>query len=92
MADDILYSDWKNCLKSFGLTGQKEIDFIIKKSGGIVPIEVKIANTLRREDYSTLLDFSIKKNCSHAFVITKNYMGREKVSDRELFFVPYYLW
>lgn len=76
---------------SFWRKGEKEIDFLIKNKDMVLPVEVKIRNTIKSSDYKTILDYCFQKNLKRGIIVSKNLLEKKTFNGIDLFFIPYYL-
>lgn len=76
---------------SFWRSGEKEIDFIVQKDKAILPIEVKITNTINSKDLKTLTDYLQDKRIKYGIVVTKNELNKKQINNQIIYFIPYYL-
>ncbi|MEW6607010.1 MAG: ATP-binding protein [bacterium] len=65
-----------------------EVDFVIRKAQKIIPIEVKYSSrpTVGKSFYSFVEKFSPKEG----FILTKGYLGEEKIKNCKIKFIPIY--
>ncbi len=73
---------------SFWRTPQHEVDIIIKANKKIIPVEVKYKAQIRKKDTRSLLKFMEEFKIKEGFVITKDVFKQEKIDDKEIFFIP----
>jgi predicted AAA+ superfamily ATPase len=73
---------------SFWRTAQNEVDIVIKTKKGIIPIEVKYKAQVGKKDVKSLLKFMEEFEVEKGFVITKDVFKREKIEDKEVIFIP----
>lgn len=66
----------------------REVDFIVKRPGILLPIEVKYKSHIRPDDLKNLLRFCNKANLSQAQVITKDKSGEETVGGIKISYFP----
>jgi predicted AAA+ superfamily ATPase len=64
----------------------KEVDIVIKKRNGLIPVEVKYRNTIRDADLAGISAFMEKNKCSAGLVITKKLLEKRG----KLYLIP--LW
>lgn len=76
---------------SFWRQGKKEIDFLVDKKDGQLPIEVKFSNKLTGKDAVFLADYMKRHKLEFGIVVTKNELNRKKISDQTVYYIPYYL-
>ena len=65
-----------------------EVDFIVKTSEGLQPIEVKYKNQVKKKDLTGLLEFMRKNEVKEGIVVTKDYSGDEEIEGRKIKYVP----
>lgn len=68
----------------------KEVDFIVRKDGGSLPIEVKYQNQIRESDLKNLLFYCRKNNINKACVISKYPIPSQIFSSVKIDFIPAY--
>lgn len=68
--------------------GQAEVDFILRQSDKIIPIEVKYSFMKSPEITRSLKNFLSLYKPPRALVLTKGFWGRTKVKNTEVAFVP----
>jgi hypothetical protein len=66
----------------------KEVDFIIPFKERLIPVEVKYKDSLKKRDFSSLLDFMSKKDAPFGVIITKNTLDTTKSSDKPVYLIP----
>ncbi len=76
---------------SFWRQGQHEIDFIVLKKEKQLAIEVKFSNEIHNKDLAALVNYIMEKNLEYGIVITKDEISRKNISDKIIYFIPYYL-
>jgi len=75
-------------VKYWNSKSNAEVDFIIEKSGKIIPIEVK--STLKKENLSRSFNsFLTKYKPDVGFIATKEFEGEIKKENTSVYFVPY---
>lgn len=77
---------------SFWRTPQNEVDIVLRINDNILPIEVKYKTQLDKKDVKSLLRFMEEFKVKKGFVITKDTIKREKMDDKELIFIPAWLF
>lgn len=75
----------------FYLKNNGEIDFILKDKE-ILPIEVKYRSHISQKDLSHLLLFMEKKKINKGIVITKDIYQIKNLENKEIFFLPAWLF
>ena len=68
-----------------------EVDFVIGPGRSPVPIEVKFANTIRRDDFPGLISFMEKQKIHSGIVITKDKADVWNVNGMEILLIPAWL-
>ncbi|MEA1965334.1 MAG: DUF4143 domain-containing protein, partial [Candidatus Aerophobetes bacterium] len=64
-----------------------EVDFVISDEE-VIPVEVKYKKRIRKNDKSKLKNFIRKFKKDKAFLIKKDFYGRERVGRSLLYFIP----
>ncbi len=82
-ADDELYF-WRTI-------GKQEVDFVLKKSGELIPIEVKYKDFKKPQITLGMKNFIKAYKSKTAIVATKNYQGFETIDKCNIYFIPAYL-
>lgn len=77
---------------SFWRTPQNEVDIVLRIKGRIIPIEVKYKTQFDKKDVKSLLRFMEEFKVKKGFVITKDTIKREKMDDKELIYIPAWLF
>lgn len=73
-------------LKYWRTKSQAEVDFVVEKEQGVIPIEVKFSSNrvVGKSLHSFIDKFSPKK----AIILTKDYLAEEKIGDCKAQFIP----
>lgn len=71
----------------FFRNGRQEIDFVLQRGTGILPVEVKFQQSIRASDTRALRSFAGKKKCD-ALMITKGDMETIAIGAHKLEMVP----
>lgn len=75
----------------FWRTQQKrEVDFVLKRQGELIPIEVKYRNIVQPQIGSSLKSFIRSYNPETALILNKNFWGETLCNDTRVLFVPVY--
>jgi len=82
-ADDELYF-WRTI-------GKQEVDFVLKKNGGLIPIEVKYKDFKKPQITLGMKNFISTYKSKTAIVATKNYQVFSKIDGCDIYFIPIYL-
>lgn len=56
----------------FWLQKGKEVDFVVRTTEGVLPIEVKFKSSLKSADFTTLFDFMQKNESKRGILISRN--------------------
>ncbi len=78
---DVYY--WKN---------HREVDFVIKQEGGLLPIEVKYKNAYSDKDLSGLLEFCKKYKTKSAILVTKDLFEKKHVNGVQITLIPIWVF
>ncbi len=70
---------------------QSEVDFIVKKEGRFLPIEVKYQVFRQPTIPRSLLSFISFHNCLSGFVITKDYLAKREYNNCPIYFLPAFM-
>jgi predicted AAA+ superfamily ATPase len=68
-----------------------EVDFVIGPGRSPVPIEVKFASTIRRDDFPGLISFMENQQIQSGIVITKDQADVWNVNGMEILLIPAWL-
>lgn len=77
---------------SFWRNPQHEVDIIIKKDNAIIPVETKYKMQIDKKDIKSIKKFMQEFVVEQGFVITRNRLGIEKAGDKEIMFIPAWLF
>lgn len=77
---------------SFWRNPQHEVDIIIKKDNAIIPVEAKYKMQIDKKDIKSIKKFMQEFVVEQGFVITRNRLGIEKAGDKEIMFIPAWLF
>ena len=66
----------------------KEVDFICEDRGEILPIEVKFARKISREDFSNIIQLMEQKRITKGIILTRDTARVEKVGDKTIGLIP----
>ncbi len=77
---------------SFWRTPQYEVDIIIKADKRTIPIEVKYKAQISKKDTRSLLKFMEEFEVMEGFVVTRDVFKQEKVGDKDIFFIPAWMF
>ena len=77
---------------SFWRNPQHEVDIIIKKDNAITPVEAKYKMQIDKKDIKSIKKFMQEFVVEQGFVITRNRLGIEKAGDKEIMFIPAWLF
>jgi len=69
-----------------------EVDFVISIENRILPVEVKYKSQIDKADLKGVLKFMEKFKAKEGMVVTKDLFERQKVDDREILFIPAWLF
>ena len=70
---------WKN---------SHEVDFVLKKDGCLLPIEVKYKNAYSNKDFSGIMEFCKKYKAKEGILITKDVFEKKTVNMVKLILIP----
>jgi predicted AAA+ superfamily ATPase len=73
---------------SFWRKAPHEVDIIIKKDNEIIPVEAKYKMHIDRKDLKSIKKFMEEFDIRKGFVITKDKLELEKIGDKEIMFIP----
>lgn len=76
----------KRNVKYWRTKAKAEVDFIIEKEQAVYPVEIKYIS--KRVVGKSLYSFIEKFNPLTAFVLTKDYLGEEKIHNTKIKFIP----
>ena len=77
---------------SFWRTAQKhEVDIIVQNKT-ILPIEVKYRSSIRKKDIKGLLKFLERFDLNKGIVITKDILKNELIDNKEILYIPAWLF
>jgi uncharacterized protein len=65
---------------------QAEVDFVLEKEGGVYPIEVKYGS--KKIIGKSFYNFVEKYNPKTGIILTKDYLGEEKIGKTKIEFIP----
>lgn len=70
-----------------------EMDFVLKKSESIIPIEIKFQN-FKKPEFSKSFKLFFKKheNIDYWIIITKDFLKISEFENKKIYFIPYYLF
>lgn len=71
--------------------GKQEVDFILKKSGKLIPIEVKYKDFKKSQITLGMKNFIKTYKTQTAMVVTKNYQEFDRIDGCDIYFIPAYL-
>ena len=71
---------------------KKEVDFIAKIQGKIIPIEVKYKEDIKEKDITELIKFMMENKIEKGIIITKDLFKEEKIEDKTILYVPAWLF
>lgn len=77
---------------SFWRTPQHEVDIIIKIGNKIIPVEVKYKALIDKKDIKSIIKFMDEFKVKEGFVITKELLEQKKFGDKEIIFIPAWLF
>ncbi|VVB55446.1 AAA domain protein [uncultured archaeon] len=77
---------------SFWRNPQHEVDIIIKKDSAIIPVEAKFKMQVDKKDIKSMKKFMEEFVVEQGFVVTRNMLGIEKTGDKEIMFIPAWLF
>ncbi len=77
---------------SFWRTPQHEVDIIIKTDNKIIPVEVKYKTQIDKKDIRSIIKFMEEFGVKQGFVVTKDLLEQEKTGDKEIIFIPAWLF
>ncbi len=77
---------------SFWRTPQHEVDIIVEINNKIIPIEVKYKVHIDKKDIKGIIKFMEEFKVKKGFVITKEMLRQEIMGDKELIFIPAWLF
>jgi len=66
----------------------KEIDFVVKHQGGILPIEVKYQTKISASDLDFLVRLTAKKKIKKSVVLTRGLEEVRRIDGQEIFLLP----
>ncbi|MFH0713175.1 MAG: ATP-binding protein [Candidatus Micrarchaeota archaeon] len=81
-----LYSNFESV--TYWREQKHEVDFV----AGDIPIEVKYKNVIGKGDLNGLLKFLEKNGKNKGAVITKDKFGRETIENKQITFIPFWLF
>lgn len=86
-AHQMLRNTYPNLTLKYWRTKNKaEVDFVIEKEQNLYPIEIKYSN--RRVIGKSFYSFLEKFQPKNAVILTKNYVGEEKIKNTKVKFIP----
>ena len=68
-----------------------EVDVVIKRETGLVPVEVKFRKVIKQADISGLMKFMEGFGCDVGYVITRDDLKVGNVNGKKIFYIPAYL-
>ncbi len=77
---------------SFWRTPQHEVDIIKNTENKIIPVEVKYKTQIDRKDIKNIIKFMEEFGIKRGFVVTKDLLEQEKIGDKEIIFIPAWLF
>jgi len=83
---NLLAGIFKRNVKYWRTKARAEVDFVIEKEQAIYPVEIKYVS--KRVIGKSLYSFIEKFNPPAAFILTKNYLGEEKIRGTKIKFIP----
>jgi predicted AAA+ superfamily ATPase len=81
------YSEPGNYDVCFWRDNQKEVDIVIDKKTGLLPVEVKYRNDITDKDVKSMYSFMQRYNVESGVVITKNHLAFQN----NLHYIPFWL-
>ena len=73
---------------SFWRNPQHEVDIIIRRDNEIIPVEAKYKAQIDKKDIKSIKKFLEEFGVKQGFIITKDKLGLEKIGDKEIMFIP----
>lgn len=70
---------------------EKELDFLIKDSRQLIPIEVKYLSRIQQKDFEKLIHFMKQLKCQRGYVLTKDRVGIEQIEDKKIILLPVWI-
>src|SRR3989339_212511 len=83
---NLLAGIFKRNVKYWRTKAKAEVDFIIEKEQSVYPVEIKYIS--KRVVGKSLYSFIEKFNPPIAFVLTRDYLGEERIHDTKIKFIP----
>lgn len=65
-----------------------EVDFVIKTKNGLIPIEVKYANKLQKDDFDNLVNYAKNNKIKQAVLVSKNNKELIKIDNITIKIIP----
>lgn len=69
----------------------KELDFLIKSTGELIPVEVKYTNKITQKEIKNLLYFMEQLGINRGYVLTKASVEIKRINGKEIIFVPVWM-
>ncbi len=70
---------------------EKEIDFLVTKDAGTLPIEVKFKKSIDFKDVSVMADYVKMKKTEYGIIVSRERLEKREIDGQILYLVPYYL-
>jgi len=83
---NLLAGIFKRNVKYWRTKAKAEVDFVIEKEQSVYPVEIKYIS--KRVVGKSLYSFIEKFNPPIVFVLTRDYLGEEKIHDTKIKFIP----
>jgi len=91
MVENFVFSQFlkKGILPNFWRTkGKAEVDFVLKREGGLLPVEVKYRNLKKPAISRSFASFISCYQPERAMVLTNGFWGKRRVGKTEVLFMP----
>ncbi|MEO0227652.1 MAG: DUF4143 domain-containing protein, partial [candidate division WOR-3 bacterium] len=86
---NILHNEYESVF--FVKRRDKELDFLIKSTGELIPVEVKYTNKITQKEIKNLLYFMEQLGINRGYVLTKASVEMKRINDKEIVFVPVWM-
>ncbi|MEO0096378.1 MAG: ATP-binding protein [candidate division WOR-3 bacterium] len=86
---NILHNEYESVF--FVKRRDKELDFLIKSTGELIPVEVKYTNKITQKEIKNLLYFMEQLGINRGYVLTKASVEMKRINGKEIVFVPVWM-